>query len=130
MADKVSNAKTSLSGEETITRAVQFFSTAKFRTSSQSPRAATFDGMPPIPWLMLLFTVLGFMLCVVPGIIMYFMAIRKLRRFQNLVVTANPIGGGTEVSVSHPAWAGKHVERFLKALPPLAVAETKTGQIQ
>ena len=123
MADKVSNAKTTLSSEETITRAVQFFSTAKFRTSSQSPRAATFDGMPPMPWFMLLFTILGFAFCIVPGIIMYFMLIRKVRRFQNLVVTANPVEGGTEVSVSHPAWASAHVAKFLKALPPLAEAE-------
>ncbi len=130
MADKVSNFKTSLSGEETITRSVQFFSTAKFRTSSQSPRAATFDGMPPVPWFMLFCMILGLVFCIVPGIILWFMVIRKMRRFQNLVVTANPIDGGTEVSVSYPAWAGNHVTKFLKALPPLAVAGTTPPQIQ
>jgi hypothetical protein len=122
MADQVINGKTSLPSEETIVRAVQFFSTEKFRASSQSGRVATFDGRPPIPWGMLLLTILGFMFCIVPGIIMYVMAIKKLRVFQNLVVTANPIAGGTEVSISHPQWAAKSVARFFGALPALAVA--------
>lgn len=117
MADKIASARTSLSSEEVIVRAVQFFATEKFRTGSQSGRVATFDGRPPIPWGMLLLTVLGFMFCIVPGIIMYVMAIRKLRRFQNLVVTANPIGGGSEVSISYPPWAAGTVKRFVAALP-------------
>ena len=110
-------AKTSLPSEEVIVRAVQFFATEKFRVSSQSGRVATFDGRPLIPWGMLLLTVLGFMFCIVPGIIMYIMAIRKLRRFQNLVVTVNPISGGTEVSITHPSWAAGTVKRFVGALP-------------
>jgi hypothetical protein len=119
MADLLSNTKTTLSNQETVVRAVQFFAREKFRTSSQTDRIATFDGMPPIPWGMLLLTIIAFMACIVPGIIMYFVAIKKIRRFQNLVVTANPIAGGTEVSISHPKWARKHVERFLQILPPL-----------
>lgn len=119
MADKITNARTSLSSEETVVRAVQFFANEKFRTSSQSPRVATFDGRPPIPWFMIIFTIIGFICCVVPGIIMYFMIIRKMLRFQNLVVTANSISGGTEVSISHPNWATRQVKRFLEALPPM-----------
>lgn len=120
MADLVTNARTSLAGDEVIVRAVQFFSTEKFRTGSQSGRVATFDGKPPIPWGMLLLTILGFLLCIVPGVIMYIMVIRKMYRFQNLVVTANPITGGTEVSISHPKWAAGSVKRFIGVLPPLA----------
>jgi hypothetical protein len=45
------------------------------------------------------------------------MAIRKLHRFQNLVVTANPISGGTEVVAQYPKMAGRLVARFLQALP-------------
>lgn len=122
MADRVSNSSTSLGSEEVIVRAVQFFAAEKFRASSQSGRTATFDGMPPIPWFMLLVTILGFAMCFVPGIIMYFLVIKKMRRFHNLVVTANAIEGGTEVSVSHPDWASKQVRRFLSALPPLAIS--------
>ena len=120
MADKLKNGRTSLSSEEVIVRSVQFFATEKFRASSQSGRTATFDGRPPIPWFMLLLTILGFFFCLVPGIIMYFLVIRKVRRFHNLVVTASPIASGTEVSITHPDWAAKQVQRFLDALPPVA----------
>ena len=123
MADKVVNGKTSLPSEEVIIRAVQFFSTEKFRTSSQSGRAATFDGRPPIPWFMILLTIIGLICCVVPGVIMYIMVIRKMLRFHNLVVTASPIDGGTEVSVTHPDWAAAKAKRFLAALPPLALQQ-------
>ena len=69
---------------------------------------------------MLLLTILGFVLCIVPGIIMYIMVIKKMYRFMNLVVTANPIANGSEVSVSHPKYAGKMANKFLAALPQLA----------
>lgn len=119
MADMVTNGRTSLSAEEVIVRAVQYFSTERWKATSQSARTATFEGKPPIPWFMLLLTILGFLACIVPGIIMYVMVIRKMYRFVNLVVTANPITNGTEVSVSHPKTAEKLVSRFLTALPPL-----------
>jgi len=117
MADKLANNTTSLPSEEVIVRAVQFFSTEKFRCSGQSGRTATFDGRPPIPWFLLLLTVLGFLFFVVPGIIMYILVIRKVRRFHNLVVTASPVPGGTEVSISHPGWAAKQAQRFMQSLP-------------
>jgi len=119
MADFVTNGKTSLPAEEVIVRAVQFFSTEKWKATSQSSRTATFEGKPPIPWFMLLLTILGFLACIVPGIVMYIMVIRKMYRFVNLVVTANPVPNGTEVSISHPKSAEKLVNRFLAALPPL-----------
>ena len=119
MADAVINAKTSLSSEEVIVRAVQFFSTEKWRATTQSGRVVTFQGRPPIPVMMIIFTVMGFLFCIIPGIIMYFMVIRKLIRFQNLVVTGNPIAGGTEVSISHPGWSSALVKRYVSALPPL-----------
>lgn len=119
MADIVVNGQTSLPPEEVIVRAVQFFSTEKFKTSSQSPRTATFEGRPPIPWGMLTLTVIGLIACVIPGIILYVMMFRKMYRFHNLVVAANPTSGGTEVVITHPDWAGKPVARFLEALPPV-----------
>lgn len=119
MADLITNGKTSLSAEEVIVRAVQFFSTEKWKATTQSPRAVTFEGKPPIPWFMLLLTVVGFISCIVPGIIMYVMVIRKMYRFVNLVVTANPVTNGTEVCISHPKTANKVVRRFMAALPQL-----------
>lgn len=119
MADLILNKQTSLSGEEVITRAVQFFSTEKWRATTQSTRSATFQGRPPIPWFMLLLTIIGYFCCLVPGIIMYFLVIKKLRQFQNLVVTAAPLSRGTEVTVTYPSHSKKMAQRFLNALPDL-----------
>jgi len=63
--------------------------------------------------------IVGFVLCVLPGIIMYVMVIKKMYRFQNIVVTANPVVGGSEVVIQHPDSASKIASRFLAALPPL-----------
>ena len=120
MADSVLNKQTNLAGDEVITRAVQFFSTESWRATSQSPRAATFEGRPPVPWVMILLTVIGYICCFVPGIIMYFMVIKKLRRFQNLVVTTTPMSRGTEVVVTYPSHAKNLAARFLAALPELS----------
>jgi hypothetical protein len=119
MADLILNKQTSLSGEDVITRAVQFFSTEKWRTTSQTARAATFEGRLPVPWFMMLLTIIGYCCCFVPGIIMQIMVLNKLRRFQNLVVTATPMTRGTEVTVTYPGHSKKLAERFLKALPDL-----------
>jgi len=120
MADSVLNKQTNLSGDEAITRAVQFFSTENWRAATQSARSATFQGRPPIPWFMLLFTFIGYLCCIIPGVIMYIMVIKKLRRFQNLVVTVTPMSKGTEVVVTYPSHAKKLAARFLDALPELS----------
>ena len=117
MADIVKSGQTSLAAEEVIVRAVQFFTTENWRPTTQSSRTATFQGKPPIPWLWLLLTILGFVACIVPWIILYFMVIRKMVRFQNLVVTANPGTMGTEVIVQYPPHAAKLATRFLAVLP-------------
>jgi hypothetical protein len=117
MADLVLNKRTTISSEEAVTRAVQFFSTAQWRATSQSPRAATFEGIPPIPWFMIVLMILGYICCVVPGIIIQITLIRKMRRFQNLVVTATSQGQATDVVLTYPKHARKLAERFLTALP-------------
>ena len=48
---------------------------------------------------------------------MYFLAIKKLRRFHSLVVTVTPANGGTDVSVKYPDWAERTTQQFLNALP-------------
>ncbi len=121
MADVVVQGRTSLGAEDVIVRAVQFFSTENWRPTSQSTRTATFQGKPPIPWFMLLLTIIGFAACLVPGIIMYIMVIRKMYRFHNLVVSASPQPGGSEVVLQYPPAAKKLAAKFLEALPPLEV---------
>jgi hypothetical protein len=68
---------------------------------------------------MMLLTILGFIFCLIPGIIMYVMVIKKLHRFHNLVVTTSPLGGGTDVTVTYPGHAKGLARRFLDALPAL-----------
>jgi hypothetical protein len=120
MADVVKQATTSLGYEDVIARAVQFFATEKWKPTSQSGRTATFEGKPPIPWFMLLLMIIGFIACIIPGIIIYIALIRKMYRFHNLVVTASAIPGGSEVILQYPPSAEKLARRFLEALPPMS----------
>lgn len=119
MADLVYSTRTTLEPEEVVVRAVQYFTSAKWRPSGQSGRTATFQGMPPIPWGLMLLTIVAFLACIVPGIICYFFLIQKARRFQNLVVTANSIPGGSEVVINYPSFASTAVTQFAQSLPPL-----------
>lgn len=119
MADTILNKQTNLSGEDVIARAVQFFSNERWRPTTQSARTATFEGRVPIPWFLILLTVIGYFCCLVPGIIMYIAVIRKMRRFQNLVVSTSPMSRGVEVTVTCPSHAKGLAGRFLNALPAL-----------
>jgi len=60
MAELVATIKTSLQGEEVIVRAVQFFTSSKWKPQTQSARVATFVGRPPIPIIMLILTFISF----------------------------------------------------------------------
>lgn len=118
MADLVANKHTSLDAEEVVVRSVQFFTTGKWRAQSQSTRIATFVGRPPVPIGMLLLTVIGFALCIVPGILFYILAVRKAIQLQNIVVTAAPASaGGSDVVVKHSKTATKLVRDFVNSLP-------------
>ncbi len=117
MADTTLRKETSLSPETVINNAVQFFATEKWRPTTQSARAATFQGMPRIPWVMLVLTIVGFLVCIVPGIICYILFIKKARKFQNLVITVESQGQGTAVTVTCPEHSRKLAERFLEKLP-------------
>ncbi len=117
MADLVANAQTSLGAEDVIVRAVQFFTNEKWRPQTQSGRIATFQGRPPVPVGLIFLTIVGFIFFIVPGIILYILLVRKVIRFQNLVVTANPIKSISEVTVTYPQHAKKLVDRFMGILP-------------
>lgn len=120
MAESVISSKTSLECEEVIVRAVQFFTSGKWRTQSQSPRVATFAGRPPVPVGMLILTVIGFFFFIVPGFIMYIAFVRKMMQLQNIVVTANLIDGGSDVVVKYSKSATQLVSQFVQSLPSLA----------
>jgi hypothetical protein len=123
MANLILAGKTKLSGDDVIVRAVQFFSNQKWRTKSQSARIATFEGRPPIPWFLILLTFLGFLFFIIPGIIMYFLVVRKVYGFHNIVITTKDIDGGSEVDINYPKHAKKLVSRFFDSLPPYESAQ-------
>ena len=122
MADLLANTKTALPGEDVIVRAVQFFTNERWRAQSQSSRVATFVGRPKIPIGLLFLTVVGFAMFIIPGILMYILVIRRVIRFQNIVVTVSSISTGSDVAITYPKMATKLVDRFVSALPPLAAA--------
>jgi hypothetical protein len=130
MSDTVFRFRTAIPPEEVVVRAVQFFSSTKWRPTGQSSRTATFQGMPPIPWTLMLLTVLGFVFCVVPGIICYIFLIQKARQFQNLVVTASPVSGGSDVLINYPIFATDVVSRFTQSLPHLESPSTDSVEIK
>ena len=117
MADLVATAKTSLGAEDVIVRAVQFFTNEKWRPQSSSGRIATFQGRPPFPIGSIILMIVFVWTVIVP-IIMYFMIVRKVIRFQNLVVTTNPSKSGADVTITYPNHAKKLVDRFVGLLPP------------
>jgi hypothetical protein len=119
-AGLVLSLHTILPCEEVILRAVPFFTGEKWRPQTQSARIATFVGRPPIPWGLIFLMIIGFLFFILPGIIIYVVVIRRVIRFQNIVVTANPIAQGTEVVVTYPSHAKKMASRFLGLLPPAA----------
>jgi hypothetical protein len=126
MADLVSTGQTTLAPEEVIVRAVQFFTSEKWRPQTQSTRIATFAGRPRIGCVLPVLTAIAFLFFIIPGVLMYFLVVRRAMQFQNLVVTADPVQSATEVTltnvtVTHPQYARKLVTHFLSLLPPLEV---------
>jgi hypothetical protein len=121
MADKTKQVHSPSPAEEILDRAIQYFSTEKFRVTSQAQRTVTFEGRPPFPWGMILLTLLGFAFCIVPGIVMYALVVKKMYRFYSLVVSANAAENGTTaVFISYPDFAEGLVSTFLRALPQVA----------
>lgn len=117
MADLVAQRTTSLPPEEVLVRAVQFFTTERWRAQSQTNRIATFVGVPKMPFIQIALALILTACLVVPGVIYYLIVIRKVRRLQNIVVTTTPKDSGCDVVVSYPPHAEKMVTNFFAALP-------------
>ena len=117
MAESVATAKTSLSPEEAVERAVMFFPGEKWRARTHMAKTATFEGKPPIPWFMILLTIIGLITFVIPGIILYIVVVRRMYRLQNLVVSSTAASRGSDVTVRYPKQAKKLVMTYIEALP-------------
>jgi len=116
-SDLLATCRTTLTGGEVIVRAVQFFTNERWRPMTQSERIATFMGRPPIPWGLIFLAFIGLFFLILPGLLIYFIVIRRVIRFQNLVVTTSVSNVGTDVTVTYPKYARKLVERFIELLP-------------
>ena len=117
MADLVATTVTTLPPDEVMVRAVQFFTNQKWRAQSQTNRVATFVGVIKVPWIHLLLAIILMLCFVVPGIIYYFLVVRKMRGFRNIVVTTTSRGSGAEVVVTYPSDSQQMVNNFFAALP-------------
>ena len=120
MAELSASATTSHSYEDVIVGAMRFFGAEDWRATDQAARTVVFRGRPRLPWYMLLAMTLGFLAFVVPGVALYMLHVRKTYWFTNIIVTATPIRGGTEVEIHYPEPARKLAARFVSTLPPLA----------
>lgn len=117
MANHTSTTLTTASAEEVLVAAVQFFTSERFSTTSQTNRNVTFAGKPGFPCGMLVLVVIGYVCFIIPGIIMQLTLVRKLYKLHNLVVTATPAPPNTDVSINYPTWASGQVRKFMAGLP-------------
>ena len=124
MADLTASCRTALAGEDVIVRAVQFFTSDRWRVQSQSARVATLIGRPKIPVGLILLTIVGFFFFIVPGFLLYLLVIRRVVRLQNIVVTVTPVSGATDVVITYPKTVGKLANAFIDSLPMLPAQAT------
>jgi DNA-binding response OmpR family regulator len=72
----------------------------------------------------MLLNIVGYMCCIVPGIVIKVIIIKKPRRFQNIVVAVTPMTTGTEVTVIalDPDFGDSGFETFrrLRQIPALS----------
>jgi len=139
--------QTTLSNEDVIVRAIQFFTSENWRVQTQSPKVVTFVGRPRIMGKIIASIVLASIgvLVFIPigslltstiigaiigipifliGVAMFIGAVivaitarYRQIQFQNLVLTAESHGSRTEVAVNYPEYARMLVSRFLDLLP-------------
>ncbi len=119
MAELAASTKTSDGYEDVIVGAMQFFGAEDWRATDQTARTVVLRGRPRIPWYMLLLMTLGFLAFVIPGVALYLVHIRKAYWFTNIVVSAAPVKGGTDVVVQYGSRAAAPLaRRFMAELPP------------
>ena len=118
MGSVVASKKTSDGYEDVIVGALNFFATEGWRPTGQSARTATFFGRPEVPWRDVALTAAGYLAFVVPGVFLHHRKIRERYGYSNIVVSATPVKGGTEVTVEYPPPAEPLAQRFVDTLPP------------
>ena len=117
VADKIVTKQTSLPTEQVIERAAAFFGNEHWQVLGQSSRGLSFDGRVRCPWPLCILVVVGCLLLIVPGVLLYFLVVRPRYGRQELAATATPRGTGTEVAVRCRHAAVGLAQRFLAELP-------------
>jgi hypothetical protein len=117
MAYQEASKRTSHGYEDVIVGAMKQFTAEDWRYTDRTARKVIFRSRPKTPWYMLALMTAGFLALVVPGLALYFLHIRTTYRFSDIVVTATPVRGGTEVVVRYPAPASALAQRFVQGLP-------------
>lgn len=121
---KFFHKKTTLSEEKVIKRAGQFFANNGWMIQDQAESEAIFKGRPPIPLRLLFLTILGFLFFIIPGVIVYRALVKRVTRFQNIMVKVRPVAGNSsEVTVIYSRAAEKLINKFLNLLPPALTGE-------
>ena len=117
MADKIVTKQTSLPTAQVIERAAAFFAREQWDVLGQSSRGVSFDGRVGCPWPLCLLVVVGCLLLILPGVLMYYLVVRPRYGRQELAATAAPRGTGTEVAVRCRPASVCLAQRFLADLP-------------
>lgn len=116
MPDLLVTKTTALKPADVITHAEQFFASEHWQVQSRDDCTASFVGRPRPPFYQMLLTVLFSLCLVVPGVVYYSVAVRKLRRVQSIAVTAKLRGDRSEVMVQYPPGTERLMTDFLADL--------------
>jgi hypothetical protein len=120
---------TTLVCEEVIVRAMPFFSAKNWTPSTQTARSATFKGNQRAScWILIGIAICGLLIPGTWGISMAPAAILIILLFKkshpNLIITTNPVSGGSEVLIHHPKSAEPLVKQFIETLPAYMFASS------
>ena len=115
---KFAHKKTTLSEEDVIKRAGQFFTDNGWAIREQFANGATFKGRSSVPLRLIFLTVFGFLFFIIPGVIVYRALVKRVTRFQSILVRVKPVAGNSEVTIIYCKATGKLINKFQNLLPP------------
>jgi hypothetical protein len=116
MPDLQVSKVTALKPAEVMIRTVRFFTAQHWRVKSQNGTIATFTGLSRLDWSQRVMVIVLTLCLVVPGILYYFLGIRRGRREQTVCVDLMPEGERCKVMVTYPAEDSELIVEFLAGL--------------
>lgn len=116
MPDLQVSKVTAMKPADVMVRAVRFFTAQRWRVKSQNGTIATFTGAARLDWPHRLRVILLTLCLIVPGILYYFLGVRRSRREQTVCVELMPAGERCKVMVTYPAEDSELIVEFLAGL--------------